>query len=63
METKKNDTNELTYKTEKGLQTSKTNLRLPKRKGGRKGWIGGLGLAHMHTIVSEWMDGQQGPDV
>ena len=35
---KKKDTNELTYKTETDLQTSKTNLWLPKGKGW--GWVG-----------------------
>ena len=30
-------TNELTYKTETDSQTQKTNLRLPKRKGGGGG--------------------------
>ena len=34
MESKKNDTNELIYRTETDSQTSKTNLRLPKGKGG-----------------------------
>ena len=34
MESKKNDTNELLYKTEIDPQTQKTNLRLPKGKGG-----------------------------
>ena len=33
----KNDTNELINKTEIDSQTSKTNLWLPKRKGGQKG--------------------------
>ena len=33
----KNDTNELIYKTETDSQTSKTNLWLPKGKGGREG--------------------------
>ena len=33
---KKKDTNELIYKTETDSQTSKTNLRLPKGKGGRR---------------------------
>ena len=31
----KKDTNEFIYKTEIGYQTSKTNLWLPKGKGGR----------------------------
>ena len=32
---KKNDTDELIYKTETDTQIKKTNLWLPKRKGGR----------------------------
>ena len=35
VESKKNDTNELMYKTEIDPQTEKTNLQLPKAKGGR----------------------------
>ena len=35
---KKNDTNELIYKTEADSQTQKTNLWLPK---GKRGWRGG----------------------
>ena len=34
---KKNDTNQVFYKTEKDSQTQKTNLRLPKEKGGGEG--------------------------
>ena len=34
---KKNETNELICKTERDSQTSKTNLRLPKGKGGWEG--------------------------
>ena len=37
---KKKDTNELIYKTETDLQTSKTNLWLPKGKGGGGGGVG-----------------------
>ena len=37
VESKKNGTNELIYKTETDLQTSETNLWLPKRKGWGKG--------------------------
>ena len=33
----KNDTNELTYKAETDSQTQKTNLWLPKGKGGEEG--------------------------
>ena len=36
---KRNDTNELTHKTERDSQTSRTNLRLPRLKnGGRDSW-------------------------
>ena len=38
----KNDTNELIYKTEIDSQTQKTNLWLPKGKGG--GWRDKLGV-------------------
>ena len=57
----KNDTNELTCKTEIDSQTSKTNFWLPKRKGWGEGWIGGLGLA-CDTIVFG-MDDQWGPAI
>ena len=36
----KNDTNELIYKTEIDSQTLKTNLQLPKGKGGRRDKLG-----------------------
>ena len=36
----KNDTNELTYKTEIDSQTWKTNLWLPNGKGSMEGYIG-----------------------
>ena len=36
----KNGTNELIYKTETYSQTSKTNIWLPKRKGGRRDKLG-----------------------
>ena len=36
---KKSDTNELTYKTATDSQTKKTNLWLPKGKGGGRGGI------------------------
>ena len=41
---KKNDTNELIYKTEIDSQTQKTNLWLPKGKGREEGQISGMGL-------------------
>ena len=40
MESKKKDTNELIYKAEIDSQTYKTNLWLPKGKGGRKAKLG-----------------------
>ena len=51
MESKKNDTNELMYKTETDLQISKTNLQLPKGNV----WVGGginqkLGI-NTHTLL------------
>ena len=53
---KKNDTNELIYKTAMDSQMSKTNLQLPKRKSWGEAWIGGLAYAHycMWTIWSMW---------
>ena len=37
----RNDTNELIYKTETDSQRQKTNLRLPKGKGGGRDKLGG----------------------
>ena len=52
---KKKDTNELIYKTEVDSEPLKTNLRLPKGKGGKEGWIGGWDW-HIHTErYTEWM--------
>ena len=51
MESKKNDTNELIYKTETDSQTLKTNLWLPNGTGGAEGWIGSLGLAYAHYHI------------
>ena len=45
----KYDTNGLIYKTETGSQTQKTNLGLPKRKGGVQ--IRSLGLADTHHYI------------
>ena len=42
------DTNEFTCKTETDLQILKTNLLLPKGKGGRKGKLG-----HTHSIYTQ----------
>ena len=61
MESLKNDTNKLIYKTETNLHTLKTNLWLPKEKGGREGWIESRDW-HMHTIVYG-MDSQREPAV
>ena len=36
----KNDSNELTYKTETDSQTQQINLQLPKGKGGRRDKLG-----------------------
>ena len=57
----KNDTNEVVYKTETDSQTSKTNLQLPKGKGG---WTDRLGVWdwHIHTTIFK-TDNQQGPTV
>ena len=46
----KNDTNELTYKTETDSHISKSNLWLPKGKCGGKWWIRRLGLTYTHYI-------------
>ena len=40
VESKKSDTNELIYKTEIDSQTQKTNLWLPKEKGGGRDKLG-----------------------
>ena len=44
---KRNDTNELMYKTETDPQTQKTNLRLSKRKEGRDK----LGPLYVYTLL------------
>ena len=46
----KNDTNELIYKTETDLQTSKTNLWLPKGKRGGVGINQEFGI-NIHTLL------------
>ena len=58
MEYKKNDTNELIYKTETDSQTLKTNLRLPKGKSGRRDKLEVWDL-QMHTTIYK-IDKQQG---
>ena len=57
MESEKNDTNELTYKTEVGSQTQKTNL------GYQSGEVKGMNKeseVNTHTPVYK-VDNQQGP--
>ena len=57
----KNDSNELTYKTETDSQTQKINLQLPKGKGGRRDKLGGW---DQHAItVTYKIDNQQGPAI
>ena len=51
--------NELTYKTEIGSQTQKTNLWLPKGKVGGRDKLGVWGQ-QMQTVMYR-MDNQQGP--
>ena len=51
MESNKNDTKELIYKTETNSQISKSNLGLPKGKPCRGGKIRGFGLMHTHDYV------------
>ena len=48
---KKNDTNELIYKTETDSQTQRTNLWLPGGNGGGKGQLGSLGLKCTHYYI------------
>ena len=47
----KNDTNELIYKTEIDSQIQKTNLWLPKGKGGGEGQISDLGLTDTNYYI------------
>ena len=54
---KRNDTNELTYKTERDSQTQKMNLWLPGRRDSQGLWDG-----HVHTAIFK-MDNQQRPIV
>ena len=54
------DTNELIYRTETDSQTQKTNLWLPKGKGGRDKL--GVWGQQIHTTVYK-IDKQQGPTV
>ena len=56
MESKKNDTNELIYKTETDTQTQKTKLWLPKEKGGRINQEFGINiytLLHIKQITNK----------
>ena len=58
MESKKNDTNELTYKTDTDSQTE-NKLRVTRREGlGR----GGINLEFIHILLYK-IDNQQGPTV
>ena len=58
---KRNDTNELTYKTETNSQTQKMNLWLPgERMVARDSQ--GVGDGHVHTALLK-MEDQQGPTV
>ena len=52
---KRNDTDELTYKTETDSQTQKTNLQLPRGRDRQGVWDG-----HGHTAIFK-MGNQQGP--
>ena len=54
---KRNDTDELTYKTERDSQTLKTNLQLME---GRGSW--GVWDRQVHTAIFK-MENQQGPTV
>ena len=58
---KRNDTKELTYKTERDTQTQKMNLQLPGGKM-RGGDSQGARDGHVHAAVFK-MDNQQGPPV
>ena len=55
-----NDTNELIQKIEINAQTQKTNLQLPKEKGGRDKL--GVQDYQIHTIIYK-TDKQQGPTI
>ena len=58
---KRNDTNELIYKTEAYLQISKTNAWLPNRKR-RQEDKSGTSVEYTHTTIYK-KDNQQGPTV
>ena len=63
---KKNDTNELIYRIETDTQTLKTNLWLPKWKGGRRNKLGAGINTHTHTHARTTRyktDSQQAPNV
>ena len=53
----RNDTNELTYKTEKDSQTQKMNIWLPRGRDSQGFWEG-----HVHTAIFK-MNNQQRPIV
>ena len=46
---KRNDTNELTYKTER--DSPRTNLRFPRGKDVEKGKLGNLGRTYTHHYI------------
>ena len=51
VESKKNDTNELIYKTDTDAQTLKTNLRLPKGKSAGRGGINEEFGINIYTLL------------
>ena len=59
---KKNDTNELIYKTEIDSQTQRTNLRLPKGKQRHKRDKLGVWDQQIQTTIYK-IDKQQGPSI
>ena len=54
-----NDSKELVQKTETDSKFSTPKLWLPKRKGSRKGWVGGWDW-HIHTTI-HWMNDNRDP--
>ena len=47
----KHDTNELIYETETDSYTQRTDLWLPRGRGGGAGWIGSLGLPDANYYI------------
>ena len=58
---KRNDTNEITYKTEKDTDLENKPMVVGWGKDGGKGWLGSLD-GHVHTVIFK-MDNQEGPTV